>query len=165
MTLGGLICAVTYVSFTYLFGHTISNAFVYISNSYATTGMQLTTETRMTYFIIFSLTGMTFSPIGEELFYRGVVHGSFVSRFGEQKASLIDSLAFAITHLAHFGIIYFSGKWEFLFLPSLLWIISMFFASRIFFLSKQKTGSIVGAILSHAGYNIAMMYFIFYHIF
>ena len=52
---------------------------------------------------------MTFSPIGEELFYRGIVHGSFTGRFGEQKASFFDSLTFAITHLAHFGIVYVLG--------------------------------------------------------
>jgi len=108
---------------------------------------------------------MIFSPIGEELLYRGVVHGSFVKKFGENKASVFDSLAFAITHLAHFGIIYNSGHWSFLPLPSLFWIIAMFCVSRLFFRCKQFSDSIYGAILSHAGYNLAMMYLIFYHIF
>jgi hypothetical protein len=107
---------------------------------------------------------MTFSPIGEELFYRGIVHGSFAKELGERKASIIDSLAFALTHLAHFGIIYLSGNWHFLFLPAIMWVIFMFMASRIFFICKQKTGSIYGAIISHAAFNLTMMYFIFYHI-
>ena len=107
---------------------------------------------------------MTFSPIGEELFYRGLVHGSFVKILGEQKASVADSMAFALTHLAHFGIVYFLDSWHFLFVPALLWVVSMFMTSRVFFLCKEKTGSILGAILSHAAFNLTMMYFIFYHI-
>ncbi len=107
---------------------------------------------------------MTFSPIGEELFYRGIVHGSFVPQLGEQKASIADSLAFALTHLAHFGIVYTAGSWNFLFLPAMLWVFFMFLSSRIFFICKEKTGSISGAILSHAAYNLTMMYFIFYQV-
>ena len=59
---------------------------------------------------------MTFSPIGEELFYCEIVHGCFAGRFGEQKASFFDSLTFAITHLAHFGIVYVLGGWLYLYL-------------------------------------------------
>ena len=107
---------------------------------------------------------MLFSPIGEELFYRGMIHGSFSRKYGDNKASHIDSLAFALTHLAHFGIVYVDGQWDFLLLPSLLWLIFMFFTSRLFHYCKKRTGSILGAIVSHAAFNGCMMYFIFYHI-
>ena len=107
---------------------------------------------------------MIFSPIGEEFLYRGVIHGSFVSKFGEIKASVFDSLAFAFTHLAHFGIIYIAGNWSFLPVPALLWIVSMFFVSQIFFRCKLMCDSIFGAVFSHAGFNFAMMYFTFYHL-
>jgi membrane protease YdiL (CAAX protease family) len=40
----------------------------------------------------------------------------------------------------------------------------MFLASRIFFFANKKSGSILGAIISHAAFNLAMMYFIFYQI-
>lgn len=29
---------------------------------------------------------------------------------------------------------------------------------------KQQTGSLLGAIIAHAGFNLAMIYFIFYHL-
>lgn len=163
LLLGCITCVVLYLCFTFLYGHTISNAFVYISGTNATGGI-LSPDMRLMYFLIGSLVSMTFSPIGEELFYRGVVHGSFVPHFGEHKASVFDSLAFALTHLAHFGIVYVAGAWQFLLVPALLWVAGMFFTSRIFFLCKQRTGSILGAILAHAAFNITMMYFTFYHI-
>jgi len=161
---GAVLCFVMYFTAVFFFKHNISNWFVYISRSYQVSGNVINDSDRFVYFIIYSLTGMTFSPIGEELFYRGLVHGSFARNFGENKASIADSLAFSLTHLAHFGIVYLSGTWQFLFLPSLLWVFFMFIASRLFFLCKQKTGSILGAIFSHAAFNLAMMYLIFYHI-
>ena len=161
---GAGFCAFMFAIGILLYKDTYSNWFVYIAKSYSASGIVLSGSQRQIYFLIYSLTGMTFSPIGEELFYRGIVHGSFVVRFGEQKASIFDSLSFALTHLAHFGIVYVLGGWQFLFIPALLWVFCMFFASRIFFLCKEKTGSILGAIISHAAFNLAMMYFIFYQI-
>jgi hypothetical protein len=107
---------------------------------------------------------MTFSPIGEELFYRGVVHASFALEKSENTASIWDSIAFSLTHLAHFGIVFIDGKWKFIFIPALLWVTGMFFASRLFYLCKQKTKSLLGAVVCHAGFNVTMIYFIFYHI-
>lgn len=162
--IGVSFCLLMYVCATFLYGDTIHNSFVYISKSYVIPHEMLETK-RLMFFAMFSLIGMTFSPIGEELFYRGVVHGSFVEKFGERKASVFDSLAFAFTHLAHFGIIFYLGEWSFLPVPALLWVMGMFIVSQLFFLCKQKSGSILGAIISHAGYNVGMMYVIFYHIF
>ncbi len=161
---GVLICTFVYIVAILLFKHTFSNWFVYISKSYSASGVILNNSQRQTLFLIYALTGMTYSPIGEELFYRGLVHSSFVSKLGEQRASTVDSLAFALTHLAHFGIVYISGRWQFLFIPALIWVFGMFITSKIFFICKKKTGSILGAIFSHAAFNLTMMYFIFYHI-
>lgn len=161
---GILVCAAIYFVSVLLFKDDFHNCFVYISKSYSASRIVLNDSDRLTYFLIYSITGMTFSPIGEELFYRGIVHGSFAQSFGEQKASYADSAAFALTHLAHFGIVYIAGGWQFLLAPALVWVISMFAASQVFFLCKQKSGSILGAILSHAAFNLTMMYFIFYHI-
>jgi len=161
---GIILCALMYFVGILLFQSTHSNWFVYIAKSYQAGGMVLNDNVRLTYFLIYAFTSMTFSPIGEELFYRGIVHGSFALNFGDKKASIADGLAFALTHLAHFGIVFIFGSWKLLFFPALLWVIFMFLASQLFFYCKEKTGSIIGAIVSHAGFNLAMIYFIFYHI-
>jgi uncharacterized protein len=161
---GALFCVLMYGLAVALFDFTDNNWFVYISHSYTSGKMAVNDSNRFVYFLIYAFIGMTFSPIGEELFYRGIVHGSFAEKYGNQKASTFDSLAFALTHLAHFGIIYQSGTWSFLAIPSLLWVLCMFLASKLFFICKEKTGSLLGAIACHAAYNCAMVYFIFYHI-
>jgi len=161
---GAVICVIVFITGILLFKLNYTNWFVYISKSYQSVGIISTDSERLTYFLVYSVIGMTFSPVGEELFYRGIVHGSFVGEYGEKKASIIDSLAFALTHLAHFGIVYIEGEWHFLFIPAMLWVIFMFITSRIFFICKQKSGSVYGAIIGHAAFNLTMMYLIFYHI-
>jgi membrane protease YdiL (CAAX protease family) len=147
-----------------LYDNTINNWFVYISRSYPIASAGFPLDEKWSIFWVYALIGMIFSPIGEELFYRGLVHESFALQWGDRKASVVDSAAFALTHLAHFGIVYLSGTWEVLVLPGLLWIGLLFGTCIIFFFCRQKTGSILGAILSHAGYNFAMTYFIFFYV-
>ena len=147
----------------WLYGTTVSNWYVYIGRSYSVADTIAGTD-RFIYFLIFAVTGMTFSPIGEELFFRGLVHAAFETSVGTQKASILDGFAFALTHLAHFGIVYISGIWKFLPVPAVLWVVGMLATSLVFTRCKQRTGSILGAIVSHAGFNFAMIYFIFYHL-
>jgi len=162
--MGAGACLLMFMIAQWCYAHTLSNWFVYIGKSYQTAGIKLDGNNKLIYFIIYAVTSMTFSPIGEELFYRGIVHESFAVKHGERKASLWDSLAFALTHLAHFGIVYIAGGWNFLLIPALLWVAGMFLSSRIFFYCKVKSGSLFGAIMAHAGFNLMMIYLIFYYI-
>ncbi|WP_198001473.1 CPBP family intramembrane glutamic endopeptidase [Nibribacter ruber] len=154
-----LLFAVGYLLYT----NSMSNWYVYIGKSYHISA-DLTAQDRLIYFVIFAVTGMCFSPIGEELFFRGIVHASLRASLGENKATLIDSLSFALTHLAHFGFVYLFGRWQFLLVPSLLWVVGMFMTSLVFIQCKKMTGSLLGAIASHAGFNVSMIYFIFYQL-
>src|SRR5690606_19541135 len=113
-------------------------------------------------FSIMAMTGIMFSPIGEELFFRGIVHGSFAKSIGEKKASIVDSLAFALTHIAHFGLVFVNDIWNFYPIPTIIWMSSMFLASILFFRTKKLTSSLLGAIFCHAGFNLGMIYSIFY---
>ena len=113
-------------------------------------------------FAIIATMGMIFSPIGEELFFRGIVHTSFTKSIGEKKASIVDSSAFALTHISHFGLVFINNTWDFYFIPTMIWVSSMFLVSLLFFTFRKKVGSILGAILCHAAFNFGMTYSIFY---
>lgn len=157
-------CGLMYFIGNFLFGDTVHNWFEYIARTYQLQTGEIASTDRLVYFIIFSIIGMTFSPIGEELLYRGVIHKSFANSVGERSASFLDSAAFGLTHLAHFGIIFYAGKWDIVLIPALLWVTLIFGTGLVFHYCKQKSGSILGAIICHAGFNLAMNYFIFYHI-
>ena len=109
-----------------------------------------------------AITGMIFSPIGEELFFRGIVHSAFAASIGDKKASVVDGSAFALTHISHFGLVFINHQWSFLSMPTLIWVISMFLVSLLFFVFKKYSGSIIGAIICHAAFNLGMIYCIFY---
>ncbi len=160
---GTLSCIVIFALFGLLFTDPASQPLTYIAATGGTPA-EINPDDRLLYFLIAAIPSMLFSPIGEEMLYRGVIHGSFTRRFGETGASIFDSLAFALTHLAHFGIIWQAGQWQFLLWPALVWVLAMFAVSQVFFRCKQLCGSIYGAILSHAGFNVTMMYLIFYHL-
>jgi len=144
-----------------LYSTGIDNWYVYIGNSYGIPD-GISAHDRLILFLAMAGTGMIFSPIGEEFFFRGIVHAAFANSFGDRKASLIDASAFAITHLSHFGIVWVSGIWRFLPIPALLWVAGMFGLSLCLFRLRQLAGSIWGAVAGHAGFNFAMIFWIFY---
>ncbi|MCF2447673.1 CPBP family intramembrane metalloprotease [Dyadobacter sp. CY345] len=142
-------------------GNSYENWYVYIGKSYKIPA-EIDERGKAILFTIMAITGMTFSPIGEELFFRGIVHASFAKSIGDTKASFVDSAAFAITHISHFGLIFLDGQWTLLKMPALIWVLSMFLVSIMFFLFKKHSESILGAIICHAAFNLGMIYSIFY---
>ena len=165
LLLGALSCTVVYLLGHWLYGNGMANWFRYIGESYPVDLQAIPTRDKQAYFIVFSIIGMTFSPFGEELLYRGLVHGSFVRGWGERRAALVDSIAFGLTHLAHFGLVYDGATWSFYFFPALTWVVLMFLTGLVFNACKNISNSIVGAIVGHAGFNVTMTYWIFYPIF
>ena len=144
-----------------LYGSSYENWYAYIGKSYKIPA-GLNQHDKLILFTIMAITGMIFSPIGEELFFRGIVHSSFAKSIGDTRASIVDSSAFALTHISHFGLVFLNGQWKFLSIPMLLWVLSMFLVSVLFFICRKYSGSITGAIICHAAFNLGMIYCIFY---
>jgi len=85
-------CLYAYLLFVlgkFLYQDSYQNWYVYIANSYKIP-TDLTIEAKRQMFFIMAGTGMLFSPFGEELFFRGIVHETFVSRFGNRGAFWIN---------------------------------------------------------------------------
>ena len=154
----GLVYVVAFLCW----GNTIENPFAYIALSYSAVPSPLDEPQRLMFFLIFAGIGMTFSPLGEEILYRGLAHESLTPRLGDRGAALVDAGAFAVVHLAHFGIVYLAGAWTFLPVPALLWLVAMFLVSLLFFSFRKLSGSLWGAILAHAGFNLGMNALIFF---
>lgn len=158
----GIIASVSlYFIGEILYNNSYQNWYRYVAKSYKIPETITQTE-RNVMFGIMAITGMTFSPIGEELFFRGIVHSSFAKSIGEKKASLVDASAFALTHISHFGLVFINSKWDFFAIPTIIWVASMFFVSLLFFAFRKKSDSILGAILCHSAFNLGMIFCIFY---
>ena len=124
LAIGVIFSLVLYLLGQGLYGESYENWYEYIGKSY-NIPENISAGGKRTMFIIMAVTGMIFSPIGEELF--------FVNK-----------------------------NWEFYLVPALIWVLSMFIVSLIFFEMKKRTDSILGAILCHSGFNLGMIYSIFY---
>lgn len=146
-----------------IYGNSYANWYYYIGKSY-NIPPGIDQQSKLLLFGIMALTGMTFSPIGEELFFRGIIHSSFANSVGHKRASIIDSSAFALVHISHFGLIFTNQQWQFLTVPTLIWVISMFCVSILFYRCRENSGSILGAIICHSAFNLGMIYCIFYPI-
>jgi membrane protease YdiL (CAAX protease family) len=144
-----------------LYGNSDENWYKYIGKSYKIPS-GTDQHGRAVLFTIVALTGMIFSPVGEELFFRGIVHSGFAKSIGEKKASIVEGAAFAITHISHFGLVFVNNKWDYFVIPGLLWVAGMFLVSLMFFFFKKYSGSIWGSVICHAAFNLGMTYCIFY---
>ena len=162
MMLGASCCAAMLLTAHVLFGSGDDNAFVYIAGTYTGLPSAMSDTERLIFFGVFALIGMTFSPIGEELFYRGIIHECFAVRMGEWRAGCIDAAAFALVHLAHFGLVWRGAGFEFLPLPALWWLCGMFMTALVFNWSRRASGSLIGAVAAHSSFNLLMTGWIFF---
>ncbi len=144
-----------------LYDNSYQNWYQYIGKLY-NIPTTITQTDKKVMFTIVAITSMIFSPIGEELFFRGIVHSCFAKSIGEKKATLVDSSAFALTHISHFGLVFINNKWFFFTIPTIIWVASMFLVSLLFFAFRKKSDSILGAILCHSAFNLGMTFCIFY---
>lgn len=144
-----------------LYGNSHNNWYYYIGRSY-NIPPSIGQHDKLILFSVTAITGMLFSPIGEEFFFRGLVQTSFARSFGELRAALLHSSTFAIVHIAHFGLVFVNQQWHFLPIPTLMWVFSMFLVSLLFTYVKKRSGSLFGAILCHSAFNLGMTYCIFY---
>ncbi|MBC7745066.1 MAG: CPBP family intramembrane metalloprotease [Flavobacterium sp.] len=144
-----------------LYGNSYQNWYYYIGKSYKIPN-DIKANDKAILFSIMTLSGITFSPIGEELFFRGIVHSCFEKSIGTIKASIVESSAFALTHISHFGLVFVNNEWTLFQGPTLIWVSSMFLISILFLVFKKYSGSILGAIICHSAFNLGMIYCIFY---
>ena len=144
-----------------LYGNSYPNWYHYIGTSY-NIPTEINHNQKAFLFVIMAMTGMIFSPIGEEFFFRGIIQSAFSESIGEEVSSVVSSSAFAVTHIAHFGLVYINGQWDFLPIPTFIWVAGMFILSMAFILFKISSGSVLGAMICQSAFNLAMIYSIFY---
>lgn len=77
--LGIGMCALVFLLGDWFYGTSMSNWFVYISGAYDGVVPKDIASQQLLAFGIMAAIGMTFSPIGEELLYRGLIHQCFVA--------------------------------------------------------------------------------------
>lgn len=113
------------------------------------------------FFVIATLPALIFSPIGEEIFFRGFLQDAFETRFGLRASMIIESAIFGFVHLFHHGIVRSNGVINFYPLSGMVWVGLMFLTAYGFALLRKRSDSIYPSIAAHAVFNLVMNLFIF----
>jgi membrane protease YdiL (CAAX protease family) len=143
-----------------LFGVDSDNWFLSIANSYRNTldtrGLAL-----WQLHLFFTLPACLFSPIGEEIFFRGLLHGALQERFGARVAAVSEAGLFGLVHVCHHGLWMAATGWAFRPESGVLWMLLMFGTALVFSALRQRSKSLGPPILAHAMFNATMNTFIF----
>lgn len=138
-----------------LFGAGPDNWFVSIAGSYRrmmdTTGWDLA---RL--HLVFTIPALLFSPIGEEIFFRGYLQYVLQRRFGASASTITECAAFAVIHLCHHGLFLTAAGIGLRPLSGAIWMLLMFGTALLFAWLRQRSGSLLPAIVSHAVFNLVM---------
>jgi membrane protease YdiL (CAAX protease family) len=158
---GAAAASVCFVVGILLFDNTPDNWFVTIRNYYETQvpgGMNMPLSR---FFIIVTIPALIFSPIGEEIFFRGLLQDTLQTRFSLRTSMIIESAIFGLVHLCHHGLVRSEGDIAFYPRSGMLWVVLMFLTAYGFAMLRKQSGSIYPSIVAHAVFNLLMNVYIF----
>jgi hypothetical protein len=138
-----------------LFGEGVQNPFVSIRQSFLG-GAGIPPLGPLGLFLIFTGPALVFSPIGEEVYCRGVVYGRVRRQWGAAAGALASAGVFASVHLLHHGVTLSSGVLGFIGWSGALWFVLMFGTSLMFTGLRKAGRSIWLAVVSHSAFNLVM---------
>jgi membrane protease YdiL (CAAX protease family) len=143
-----------------LFGTSPDNWFVSVANYYRrsvdTNGFSL-----LQLHLLFTLPPLLLSPIGEEIFFRGILQRALEERFSERASTIGECAAFGIVHLCHHGVLATAAGIVFLPRSAAAWVLLMFALAWMFAWLRKRSGSLYPAMSAHAAFNVTMNVCIF----
>ena len=111
--------------------------------------------------LMFTIVAILFSPVGEEIFFRGFLQRVLEDRHGRSRATVMQAALFALVHLCHHGILVTSAGAVVQPVSAALWVAQMFLLSLMLAWLRRRSDSILPAIAAHAAFNLAMNHWIF----
>lgn len=159
--LGGLLALACYGLGVLLFGHSDAHWYQSVAASFFHDERVLQLP-RWELFWMFTIPAMLFSPIGEEIFFRGLIFHAVASRWGSLTGLIASGCMFAAVHLIHHGIYKTETGFEVLWFSGSIWFLLMFVTSLCFSWLRYKYNSLLPSMLGHACFNLVMNLTIFY---
>jgi len=143
-----------------LFGVSADNWFVTIANNYRQS-MDTTGWSMARLHLVFTPPALIFSPIGEEIFFRGYLQYSLEQRFSTRASTIAECAAFGTIHLCHHGLLLTAAGITLRPVSGAIWVLLMFGAAWLFAYLRRSSGSLLPAITAHVAFNLVMNVAIF----
>lgn len=142
-----------------LFERTGDNWFVSIGNSFR--AQPTPNFSLIQLHLMFTIPAVIFSPIGEEIYFRGVLQRALETRCSPRLSSVLESGWFGAAHLIHHGLVLTAAGLAFRPVSGTLWFLLMTLLSLAFAALRKASDSVAPAILAHSAFNATMNFFIF----
>ncbi|MFC4929516.1 CPBP family intramembrane glutamic endopeptidase [Massilia sp. GCM10023247] len=159
LILGALAAGASFWLGLALYGAGPDHWFVSVARNYR--GMPTAGWSLVQLHLAFTIVACLFSPIGEEIFFRGFLQKVLEDRHGRSRATFMEASLFALVHLCHHGILVSAAGVALQPVSGALWVAQMFLLSLLFAWLRRRSDSILPAILAHAAFNAAMNHAIF----
>jgi membrane protease YdiL (CAAX protease family) len=138
-----------------LYSHSANNWFVSVGQSFHrslnTAGMDL-----LTLELAITIPSCLFSPIGEEIFFRGFLQRAMEQRWSVRASTVFEAALFGLIHLCHHGLYMTAAGLSMHVVSGLLWALLMFCAALMFAWLRRRYDSLLPAMASHAAFNFTM---------
>lgn len=108
-------------------------------------------------FLALAVPAALFSPIGEEIFFRGVVHELIAADWSHKTAAVSTSIVFGVMHLFHHGVTVGPGGLEIRVVSGLIWVLLTVALSVMFTVFRLRSRSIWSAVVCHSAFNVTMI--------
>lgn len=111
--------------------------------------------------LVFTLPALLFSPVAEELFFRGYLQAAFETRWSVRTSTAFEAALFALIHLFHHGLWLDAGQLAWRGTSGALWLLLMFSTAWVLAALRRASGSLWPAVVAHAAFNATMNLWIF----
>jgi len=155
LALGALAALACFALGAIAFGSGEDNWFVSVARNYRDTIPHQGFST-LQLFVVATVPALLFSPIGEEIFFRGLLQRALEERFSLRASTCIEALLFGLVHLCHHGLLATAAGIRLLPLSAALWVGLMFCTALLFASLRHRSGSLFPAMAAHASFNLAM---------
>lgn len=152
---GAAMALVCFVVGWMFFGAGSEHWYVTIANSYRRI-MGASAWPTWVAWLVFTTPALMFSPIGEEVFFRGVLQQAFERKLTNRQATTLECTLFAVVHLCHHGVWWSAAGLRWTPLSAVPWMALMFATAWLFAWLRQRSGSLYPAIVAHMAFNAAM---------
>jgi membrane protease YdiL (CAAX protease family) len=142
-----------------LFERSADNWFVSVGNSFRAQPTPNFSTVQL--HLMFTIPAMLFSPIGEEIYFRGVLQRAFETKFSPTLSSALESAWFGAAHLIHHGLVLTAAGLAFRPVSGALWFLLMTLLSLALATLRKLSDSVIPAVLAHSAFNATMNVFIF----
>lgn len=160
---GALAAGVCFGLGMLLYGASAQNWFVSIANNYRT-GIDTAGFSLLQLHLYFTIAACIFSPLGEEIFFRGFLQRALEDRFSRRASTHLEAGLFALAHLCHHGLGISAAGLSFQPVSGAMWALLMFCTAWIFALLRQRSDSLWPAVLAHSAFNATMNSVIFVYL-